>query len=99
MAEFILTNQAVEDLSEIWNFTFTEWSEVQADFYYSMIIESCQGLANGRLTGKTYAEIQEGIFGLRAGQHVVFYKTSDKGEVVIIRILHGRMDLKTRMME
>ena len=38
MAEYRLTNQAVEDLNEIWNYTFDEWSEEQADKYYEMLI-------------------------------------------------------------
>jgi len=31
MAEFKLTNKAVEDLSKIWDYTFEVWSENQAD--------------------------------------------------------------------
>ncbi len=34
MAKYTLTNKAVKDLSEIWNYTFDQWSERQADFYY-----------------------------------------------------------------
>ena len=33
MAKYKLTNKAVEDLSDIWNYTFDHWSERQADFY------------------------------------------------------------------
>ena len=31
MAKYHLTNQAVQDLSDIWNYTFDNWSEEQAD--------------------------------------------------------------------
>ena len=31
MAEYKLTNKAVDDLKGIWNFTADEWSEAQAD--------------------------------------------------------------------
>ena len=34
MASFHLTNKAVEDLAEIWNYTIDKWSENQADHYY-----------------------------------------------------------------
>ncbi len=33
MANYILTNKAVEDLSEIWNYTFDFWSENQSEYY------------------------------------------------------------------
>jgi toxin ParE1/3/4 len=32
MANFYLTLKASEDLAEIWNYTFDEWSEKQADY-------------------------------------------------------------------
>ncbi len=35
MANYILTNKAVDDLSSIWNYTFDFWSEQQADIYYN----------------------------------------------------------------
>ena len=34
MAKHKLTNKAVEDLTEIWNYTYDKWSEYQADKYY-----------------------------------------------------------------
>jgi len=42
MSKFTLTNKAVEDLSDIWNYTFDQWSERQADIYYQMLIENCR---------------------------------------------------------
>lgn len=45
MAEYRLTNKAVEDLNGIWNYTAEEWSEEQADSYYEMLLNSCQALA------------------------------------------------------
>ena len=38
MAEYKLTNKAVEDLSKIWDFTFEVWSKKQADKYYEYLI-------------------------------------------------------------
>ncbi|WP_420318747.1 type II toxin-antitoxin system RelE/ParE family toxin [Ekhidna sp.] len=34
MANYQLTNLAVQDLTDIWNYTFDNWSEQQADVYY-----------------------------------------------------------------
>lgn len=38
MAKYRFTNKAVEDLASIWNYTFDNWSERQADLYYEMLI-------------------------------------------------------------
>ena len=35
------SNKAVEDLSSIWDYTFTQWSENQADEYYARSFVSC----------------------------------------------------------
>ena len=42
MAKCHFSNKAVEDLSTIWIYTFDIWSEIQADLYYEMLINSCQ---------------------------------------------------------
>ena len=39
MAKYLITNKAVEDLSKIWEYTFDNWSEDQADKYYSSKIQ------------------------------------------------------------
>ena len=36
MANYNLTNKAVEDLEKIWDYTFQKWSEQQADKYYAL---------------------------------------------------------------
>lgn len=100
MAKYRLTNKAVEDLADIWNYTFDEWSEQQADDYYGMLIISCQKIAtNPDLFGKRYDEIFDGLRGFKAGKHLLFYRILHNGDVEIVRILHERMDLRNRMNE
>jgi toxin ParE1/3/4 len=99
MAKYFLTHKAVEDLSEIWEYTYEVWSEKQADKYYALLIDFCNEIAKNPKIGKTYAEIGIQILGYRAGQHIIFYQVSNSNNIEILRILHGRMDLKSRMQE
>ena len=100
MTKYYLTNKAVEDLTNIWNYTFDTWSERQADIYYNMLIESCQKIAeNPLLYGLKYDEITEGLRGYRANKHIIFYQILQDDKILVIRILHQRMDLKRRMVE
>lgn len=99
MANYILTNKAVEDLSNIWNYSFEVWSESQADKYYYMLLDSCQELADEKVLGKNYEEISKDILGYRIGQHIIFYRKLKGNKIEIARILHSRMDLKNRMHE
>lgn len=99
MADYKLTNKAVTDLSGIWDYTFDNWSEKQADTYYNMLLDCCQDIANNPELGKNYNEIKSDLFGLKASRHIIFYKKSINKPIEITRILHEQMDLKKRMKE
>ena len=99
MAEYKLTNKAVEDLSKIWDYTFEVWSEKQADKYYDELISDCQEIAENPLLGKNYEGISKQLFGIKANRHIIFYRTLNENHVEITRILHERMDLKKRIAE
>ena len=45
MANYMLTNKAVEDLTGIWDYTLKKWSEQQADKYYEMLIDTFKKIA------------------------------------------------------
>ena len=92
MANYILTVKGVEDFSKICDFTFETWSEGQADKYYYMLLDSFQELADGKVTGKNYAEVRTDIFGFRSGQHIIFYRKLKENRIEITRILHNNKD-------
>lgn len=97
MSKARFTNKAVEDLSEIWNYTVDNWSENQADKYYELLISACNELSAKPSLGNNYNQINKEILGYRVGKHVVFYRILSENEVEIIRILHEMMDLKKRL--
>jgi len=99
MAEFRLTNKAVEDLNEIWNYTCDNWSEEQADRYYHMLLGLCEEIAQHPEIGKNYDEIAAQLRGLKASRHIVFYRIIETDFIEITRFLHGQMDLKNRIAE
>ena len=99
MASFRLTNKAVGDLADIWNYTIDNWSENQADHYYQMLLDSCQDIATGRVIGKNYDVIFKSFLGIGAGKHIIFYRKVASDTVEIIRILHEQMDLRNRILE
>ena len=99
MAEFKLTNKAVEDLSKIWDYTFEVWSERQADKYYELLISNCQEIADNPNLGNNYEGITQNLLGIKTNRHIIFYRTLNENYVEITRILHERMDLKKRITE
>tara|TARA_Y100000780_G_scaffold132242_1_gene118847 strand:- start:178 stop:477 length:300 start_codon:yes stop_codon:yes gene_type:complete len=99
MAEYKLTNKALEDLSKIWDYTFEVWSEKQADKYYDGLVSNCQEIAENPDLGKKYEGISKQLLGIKSNRHIIFYRTLNENYVEITRILHERMDLKNRLTE
>ncbi len=97
MAKFYLTNKAVEDLGDIWNYTTETWSENQAEIYYSLLIDSCQELANKPNKGKSYDIVEKNVLGFKTGEHIIFYQIVSLKEIEVVRILHGMMDMKNHL--
>jgi toxin ParE1/3/4 len=97
MAKFILTNNAVEDLEKIWNYTFEKWSEQQADKYYASLIDSFHTIGENPGLGKNYSGIKSELFGLKTNRHIIFYRKFSDKPIEIARILHENMDLQNRI--
>lgn len=98
MAAFKLTNKAVEDLNQIWEYTIYKWSEQQADNYYNLLLKGCQNIADSPNLGKIYDGVRPDLLGFKTNRHIIFYRKSS-GYVEITRILHEQMDLKNRIVE
>lgn len=99
MASFKLTKRSVNDLAAIWNYTFDQWSEEQADNYYEAIINHCKQISDHPEFGKNYHGVTKSLFGSKINKHIVFYRIMNNKEIEVARILHERMDLKRRLEE
>ena len=97
MAKFELTNNAVKDLSDIWNYTVEAWPESQADKYYQLLLNACSSIAKKPQIGKVHEEIYPELKGKRTSKHMFFYRVMDDQSIEIARILHERMDLKYKL--
>lgn len=94
MYNIIFSKKAVNDLSEIWNYTAKNWSIRQANYYYNFIISFCKSIGkNPVLLGIKYDEVIDGLLGCKVKKHVIFYRIKNN-EILIIRILYERMDFK-----
>jgi len=96
MGKYRLTNKAVQDLSEIWDYTYDHWSEKQANWYFKFLVESFQEIANNPTIGKPYESVLQELFGYKCNHHLIFFRIISPKEVEITRILHERMDLKSK---
>ena len=93
MANYLLSRQAIKDLTEIWMYTCSTWSDIQADKYYELLTGAFVTISNNPDLGKSYDDVSIGLLGIRVGQHLIFYRMSKENQIQILRVLHVRMDL------
>lgn len=91
MTGFLLSPAAQADVEDIWEYTAQRWGAGQAETYIAALRDACHDLATGRRVSHP-VDVREGYRKLRVGSHVLFFKSTAAGQIVIVRILHQRMD-------
>ncbi len=91
--KYHITSKAVEDLKNIWLYTFNKWSIEQADRYYKLLIDEFKFLSENPNTGKSVEHIRIGYRTSIVKSHLIFYRKLSEDTIEIIRILHQKMDI------
>jgi toxin ParE1/3/4 len=89
--------KAIQDLEDIWLYTFETWSKSQADQYYNLIMAKIEAIATAQMKGTPVEYIKSGYWRIGVKSHIIFYKHADDGIIEIIRILHKKMDVENRL--
>lgn len=98
MKRLVVTEAATRDLAAIAEYTEQQWGTAQKRRYLTLICDAHSGLAHGTTISTTREEIRSGYRSIATGRHVVFYREADDS-IVILRILHQRMDWRRRLTE
>jgi plasmid stabilization system protein ParE len=64
-----------------------------------ILIQACQEIAADTKKSKPYEEVAEGIQGFLIYRHIILFKRHTATEILVIRILHAQMDLKSKELE
>ncbi len=98
--KFKISKKAEEDLEEIWCFTLKMWSKEQADRYLNLIFDELEFISFNPQTGQDFGHVRKNYRCTKVKSHLIFYKhKKSNDEIEIIRILHERMDLESRINE
>lgn len=90
---FTLSSTAKEDLREIARFTEAKWGKAQRDHYIRQLDASFHLLAQQPERAKSFDEIMPGYRRYKTGRHYIFLKQDKAGGIMILRILHEKMDV------
>jgi toxin ParE1/3/4 len=95
MADYIISEKALEDLNNIW-FTLREnWSIEKNNRYYNLIVDEIEYVANFEVT-TDFGNIRKNYKFSKVKSHLVFYKKTENTEMEVVRILHEN-GLKNRI--
>jgi toxin ParE1/3/4 len=83
------TKRAEMDLHAIGAYTIDRWGVEQCKRYLDELEACCQRLLDPTLGSVHHPRPQ--YLRIEQGRHVVFFRRTDDGDVVVLRILHDRM--------
>ena len=89
---YILSQQADNDLDEIFDYTAAQFGIEQAIKYLSGFDDVFDNLCRNPETGRKRNEIRNGLRSTSNKSHTIFYRIM-AGHIWIVRILHGSRDI------
>jgi toxin ParE1/3/4 len=91
VADYVLSNKADSDLTDIYIYSYKTFGEAKADAYFLSLRDRLQALADDPGLGRPASYIRQNLFWYRHARHMIFY-VPEKTGVFIVRILHDAMD-------
>lgn len=86
-----LSNKAAEDFGGIYEYTFLNFGEQQADSYVEDMEACLNTLSGSPMIGRECSEIGPGIRRHDHQKHALFYRIREK-DIFVLRILHQQMN-------
>lgn len=97
MAHFRIKGTAKADLKTIAKFTEKTWGREQRNKYLTEFDQVFRQLAENNELGKACEHIRVSYRIFPVGSHIIFYKIGERHSVDIIRVLHKRMKVSSRL--
>ncbi len=90
--KFRISSEAREDLVSVWEYSKAHWGIEQADLYIDALMLRFVWLTRNRTLWRSRPDLKTGVFSFGEKSNVIFFRES-QGDIDILRILHGQMDL------
>lgn len=93
MGSFSLSNAAKADLRNIAKFTEHKWGREQRKHYLKGMDDAFRRLADSPALGVSCEYIAPDLRKHAFQSHVIYYDIASTTQIVIVRVLHKRMDV------
>jgi len=94
---YVLSDEAEADLRAIVRYTRKQWGHAQVRAYVAKLKQGMTRLALRQGPFKEMDEVHPALRMARCEHHYIFCLLRDDAPVLIVAILHERMDLMTRL--
>ena len=99
MSQYVISEKAIEDINNIQIYTAENWSVAQANRYYNLIIDEIEYIVNNFDMALDFGKIRKSYKYSKVKSHLIFFKKDKMNEIEVIRVLHERMDIESRLKE
>ena len=99
MPEYIISEKALEDINNIWIYTAENWAVEQANRYYNLIIDEIEYIVDNLAMARDFGKIRKSYKYSKVKSHLIFFKKDKTNEIEVVRVLHERMDIESRLAE
>ena len=99
MSVYVISEKAVEDINNIWIYPVENWSVAQADRYYNLIYDEIKYIVNNFDMARDFGEIRKSYKCSKVKSHLIFFKKDKMNEIEVVRVLHEKMDVESRLIE
>jgi toxin ParE1/3/4 len=96
MSRYVFSNEAENDLVEIYRYGFITYGENKADLYIEALKEKCQFIADMPDICPDRDEFNPPVKIYHHKKHLIIYIV-ETDFILIIRVLHERMDIQQHM--
>lgn len=98
MPRLLYACAAAADLADIYAYTLRTWGPRQADAYLARLRAGCESTVAGVPTATRLVHREDETFKLRCERHLIIFQRQPE-TVLIVRVLHERMDIDARLAE
>ena len=89
----VYSRRAEADIRHVFRQSLRLFGPRQARRYAAAVRKTCDDLADGSVKGQPIDNIMAGYLRKLVGAHYVIFRFDDTGRLLVVRILHSRMDL------
>jgi toxin ParE1/3/4 len=96
MAKFRFSKKAAQDLKDIYQYSYREYGEIQADTYIQELEKTFDLLAENPLLCRERTEFIPSVRIYHYNKHLIVY-INEQNSILIVRLLHEKMDTKKQL--